>query len=73
MKKTRSRKSRETPYERFSYLESSIALQHVLLCLIILSVARGSLKGPLPYAVKKLFDIPVPSRDVTYQTLPGRE
>ncbi len=23
--------------------------------------------------VKKLFDIPVPSRDVTYQTLPGRE
>jgi hypothetical protein len=22
---------------------------------------------------KKLFDIPVPSRDVTYQTLPGRE
>jgi hypothetical protein len=22
---------------------------------------------------KKLFDIPVPSRDVTFQTLPGRE
>jgi hypothetical protein len=25
------------------------------------------------YTVKKLFVIPVPSRDVTYQTLPGRE
>jgi hypothetical protein len=25
------------------------------------------------YTVKKLFDIPVPSRDVTYQTLPRRE
>jgi hypothetical protein len=25
------------------------------------------------YTVKKLFDISVPSRDVTYQTLPGRE
>jgi len=25
------------------------------------------------YTVKKHFDIPVPSRDVTYQTLPGRE
>ncbi len=27
----------------------------------------------LMYTVKKLFDFPVPSRDVTYQTLPGRE
>ncbi len=26
-----------------------------------------------PYTVKKLFDIPVPSRDVTYQTLPQQE
>ncbi len=25
------------------------------------------------YTVKKLFDIPVPTRDVTYQTLPGQE
>ncbi len=25
------------------------------------------------YTVKKLFDIPILSRDVTYQTLPGRE
>ncbi len=25
------------------------------------------------HTVKKLFDIPVPSRDVTYQTLPARE
>jgi hypothetical protein len=25
------------------------------------------------YTVKKLFDIPVPSGDVTYQTLPRRE
>jgi hypothetical protein len=25
------------------------------------------------YTVKKLSDIPVPSRDVTYQTLPRRE
>ncbi len=27
----------------------------------------------MPYTVKKLFDIPVVSRDVTYQSLPGRE
>ncbi len=25
------------------------------------------------YNVKKLFDIPVPSRDVTYQTFPAQE
>ncbi len=25
------------------------------------------------YTVKKVSDIPIPSRDVTYQTLPGRE
>jgi hypothetical protein len=27
----------------------------------------------ITYTVKKLFEIPVPSRDVTYQTLPGQE
>jgi hypothetical protein len=27
----------------------------------------------LSYTVKKVSDIPVPGRDVTYQTLPGRE
>jgi hypothetical protein len=27
----------------------------------------------LLYTVKKVIDFPVPSRDVTYQTLPGRE
>ncbi len=27
----------------------------------------------IPYTVKKFSDFSVPSRDVTYQTLPGRE
>jgi hypothetical protein len=33
-------------------------------------------ENPVPvlfYTVKKVNDFPVPSRDVTYQTLPGRE
>jgi hypothetical protein len=28
---------------------------------------------PVPHTVKKARDIPVPSRDVTNKTLPGRE
>jgi hypothetical protein len=43
--------------------------------------AKGSHKDPFRtpsnlfsvYTVKKFFDIPVPRRDVTYQTLPGWE
>ncbi len=31
------------------------------------------LAGYFTYTVKKVNDFPVPSRDVTYQTLPGRE
>ncbi len=31
------------------------------------------LEGSAAYTVKKLFDVPVPGRDVTYQTLPGRK
>ncbi len=31
------------------------------------------LSTQLRYTVKKVNDFPVPSRDVTYQTLPGRE
>jgi hypothetical protein len=33
----------------------------------------GGGKGQFQNTEIKLFDIPVPSRDVTYQTLPGRE
>jgi hypothetical protein len=29
--------------------------------------------APLIYTVKKVLDFPVPCRDVTYHTLPGRE
>jgi len=36
-------------------------------CVGLVHVAVGD------YTVKKHFDIPVPSRDVTYHTLPGRE
>jgi hypothetical protein len=49
---------------------------------VIFRYKRKPTKGPMPlqypnfashYTVKKLFDIPVPSQDVTYQTLPGKE
>jgi hypothetical protein len=35
--------------------------------------AGGSIMGPCSTLYKKLIVFPVPSRDVTYQTLPGRE
>jgi hypothetical protein len=35
-------------------------------------VVRGQ-NAKKPYTVKKFSGFPVPSRDVTYQTLPGRE
>jgi hypothetical protein len=30
-------------------------------------------RGAVPHTVKKVTEVPVPRRDVTYQTLPGRE
>jgi hypothetical protein len=36
-------------------------------------VSNSYLKLNFSYAVKKVIDFPVPSRDVTYQTLPVRE
>ncbi len=33
----------------------------------------GKTTMPTPYTVKKVIDVPVPSRDVTNQTLPGGE
>jgi hypothetical protein len=44
---------------------------------LVYSDATGSAFTPLPshilYTVKKVIDSPIPSRDVTYKTLFGRE
>jgi hypothetical protein len=39
----------------------------------LLSYAAPHLRYASPYTVKKVSGFPVPSRDATYQTLPGRE
>jgi hypothetical protein len=47
---------------QFGFVQNDLAL-------LVLAVARRYL-----YTVKKkVIDFPVPSRDVTYQTLPGQE
>ncbi len=51
--------------------------ESLALCILCVLTAQGKtmvkILPTLKHTVKKLFDIPVPSRDVTYQTLPGRE
>jgi hypothetical protein len=49
--------------------------EHNLCGCVCLDWAKVSYSAqcPLSYTVKKLFDIPVPSRDATYQILPRRD
>ena len=52
---------------------SELFPQKVLLSEKRVKIANFGKKSALLYAVKEISDFPVPSRDVTNQTFPGRE